>query len=141
MSAKAWREGCKGGRPGLSSAAGAPLHPTHLHSPGPLRRTDFGTTMCKVLMYHQLLSFWSKVPQKFPSGSGAGGVPGLSTCGFLQVSDHWLTPPPAFHGVCTPSPHAAVSWRARHSHLLESPTLVSRIVSKLQCSLRIHGNL
>lgn len=44
----AWRgKGCKGGRLGAQlSRRGRPLHPTHLHSPGFLRRTDFGTTMC-----------------------------------------------------------------------------------------------
>ena len=44
----AWR-GLQGRAPRGSaqlSRRGRPLHPTHLHSPGFLRRTDFGTTMC-----------------------------------------------------------------------------------------------
>lgn len=68
MSARRGERGLQGRAPGPpAQPPGRPLHPTHLH---PQVSSDAQTSnhhVCKVLMYHQLLSL-VKVPPKFPSG-------------------------------------------------------------------------
>lgn len=96
-------------REGSAQPASGPAPPPH---PPPL--PGFLRHVCKVLLYHPLLSFGQKSPQS-SHRARSWRSPWSFHCGFVQVSDHWLTPPPSFPRGAPPTPPRCSLLRACNS--------------------------
>lgn len=115
-------EGCKGGRLGaqLSRRGGPSTPPTST----PHVSSDAQTSEPPCVQSVDVSSaafFWSKVPPKFPSGQELAESLVFPLVAFCRCQTTGSRRPPAFHGVCTPSPPCCSQLRACHSIIRVSP--------------------